>query len=707
MCKLKVPQSRGWLLLALFVIGQSARADTVEPLARVSEIRRLSHEELAKRPAAALRGVVTFSFRNGDFIVDDGEGMFARWVSANRAGGWVGELGDVVEVRGTAREGLFAPIVEIGSVKTVGRSDLPAARPVAIAEFFTGKHDCQRVEVRGVVQWVHTEPEANYAGEQRVDLVADGQTVAARFFSKGPLNSSRLIDAEVRVAGVASQDLNTRREIIGAAIRVRSLDEFVIDRAAPEAPWESPLVDISQVAAFRVDGLPLHRIRVRGVVSSAVPGESFYIQNGDGGLRVQSYQADALAPGDEVEVLGFVKRGKRFAELGNAIFRKTGAGAPPTAREEPMEEIFAANIGTRETRGNDLDGRLVALRGVLQSVERTVTDGARVYVLVGRQSIAATLGAGREAEALWRLLPGSEVRVAGVCVLEFDKTVRPGVVPEKVTRFELLLRDARDVAVLRPPPWWTPQRLWIALGAVCAGGALALGWTLVLRRVVARQAVVITKNTEALVLRDERSRMARELHDTLEQHLTSVRMQVETAADDLTDSPAEARTTLETALGMLRFSHEEVRRAVWSLRTHELEAGGLVPAIHALFPRSDAGPIVEFTVTGAVRRLAAVLEFHLLRIGQEAVTNARKHAGASRISMTLDFGAENITLTVCDDGCGFDEDAAMQPGAHFGLLGMRERANKINGRLTIERSPDGGARITITAPNSTPEPISP
>lgn len=696
---------RGWLLA--FAAQTLAADEGPAPLTRVADIRRLSREELAKRPPAALRGVVTFALTHGDLVVDDGEGIFARWIAPRSAGKWEGKLGDVVEVKGTARAGMYAPIVEIGSVEVVGRSALPAAHAVPVAELFSGKYDSQQVAVRGVVQWVHTEPGANDAGEQRVDLVADGRLVVARFFSKGPLDRARLIDAEVRVAGVATQDLNTRREAIGAALRVRASEEFVIERPAPAAPWESPLVEISRVAAFRVEGLPQHRIRVRGVVSLAVPGESFYIQDEVSGLRVQSFQADALAPGDEVEVLGFVLRGERFAELGNAAFRKMGAGAPLAAREVGLGEIFSASSGTREKRGSDLDGRLVALRGVLQSVERTATGGARVYVLAEGQSIAATLGAGREADALRRLLPGSLVRVAGVCVLEFDTTVRPGVVPERVTRFQLLLREARDVTLLRAPPWWTPRRLWMALGVVCGGAALAVGWTLVLRRVVARQAVVIAKSTEALVLRDERSRMARELHDTLEQHLTSVRMQVETATDDLTDSPAEARTTLATALGMLRFSHEEVRRAVWSLRTHELEAGGLVPAIRALFPPTDSGPRVEFTVAGTVRRLPAVVEFHLLRIAQEAVTNARKHAGAGGIAVALDFGAESITLAVSDDGCGFDSEAATTDGTHFGLLGMRERANKINGRLAIERGPGGGARVTVTAPISTLEPIAP
>ncbi len=103
-------------------------------------------------------------------------------------------------------------------------------------------------------------------------------------------------------------------------------------------------------------------------------------------------------------------------------------------------------------------------------------------------------------------------------------------------------------------------------------------------------------------------------------------------------------------------------------------------------------------VTGQVRRLSPVIENNFLRVGQEAVTNAVKHARAKHINLTLDFGGKQLSLTVVDDGCGFDPANPPVSEGGFGLVGMQERALELKGELKVRTVPNQGTEITLRVP---------
>ena len=111
-----------------------------------------------------------------------------------------------------------------------------------------------------------------------------------------------------------------------------------------------------------------------------------------------------------------------------------------------------------------------------------------------------------------------------------------------------------------------------------------------------------------------------------------------------------------------------------------------------------AGVEISVEVSGAPRRLPAPLEAHLFQIGREALANAVRHARATRIRLEIRFREAGVELSVEDDGCGFEAAAAPAVAAgHFGLVGMRERAEQIGGRLRIQSHPAGGTRIEVEA----------
>jgi signal transduction histidine kinase len=206
---------------------------------------------------------------------------------------------------------------------------------------------------------------------------------------------------------------------------------------------------------------------------------------------------------------------------------------------------------------------------------------------------------------------------------------------------------------------------------------------------------------------EERARLSREIHDTLAQGFASVVTQLEAADAQLLPSPERARGHLRAAEEVARASLEEARGLVWALRPGTLQDGGLPAAIQraaaaaAPVPAPGESPTaVDVTVAGQPRQLATDVEVTLLRSAQEAMANALRHAHASRVTVTLTYFDDAVSLDVIDDGAGFDPSAVLGPGpaGGHGLPGMRERAERLGGHLDVESAPGDGTVIALQLP---------
>jgi len=201
------------------------------------------------------------------------------------------------------------------------------------------------------------------------------------------------------------------------------------------------------------------------------------------------------------------------------------------------------------------------------------------------------------------------------------------------------------------------------------------------------------------LLTAERTRLARELHDTLEQTLASVGLQLDAAKGFFGEQPDHSEKLLDSATELLRESQAEVRRSVWNLRSVKLEEATLVDALQQLASAlADAnGPVVEVECISKPVQVPPGVASHLFRVAQEAVTNALKHSQAKHIRISLAFELDGLRLVVADDGCGFDANNAAADG-HFGLRGLRERATAMRGKLDVASKPDAGTRVEIFVP---------
>ncbi len=200
---------------------------------------------------------------------------------------------------------------------------------------------------------------------------------------------------------------------------------------------------------------------------------------------------------------------------------------------------------------------------------------------------------------------------------------------------------------------------------------------------------------------EERNRIAREIHDTLAQAFTGMLIQIGVAQRIAKDQPEEAWTLVEHVAELAREGLSAVRRSVWALQPEAEEyrdLAGALPRTVAQITR-HCNLEAEVHIHGTPRLLPADIGMNLLRIGQEAVNNAIQHSHAQKLFLELTFEPDQVRLFVQDDGQGFD--VRRNPaGGGFGLMGMRQRAERIGGELIIASQPGYGTELIVTAPTS-------
>ena len=243
------------------------------------------------------------------------------------------------------------------------------------------------------------------------------------------------------------------------------------------------------------------------------------------------------------------------------------------------------------------------------------------------------------------------------------------------------------------------RRPWF-LGASGLGLALtlALAWWLRVRAIHHRFSLVFA----------ERARVSREIHDTLLQSLGAIGMELETVAREVDSSQDAAIRSLRRLRRQVAHSVREARQSIWELRSDRIETHGLAEAIRHWIADGSSGRIEHADVveSGRSRRYPAEIEEQLLRIAQEAITNAVRHASAQHIRVSVDHRRDSVALHVADDGRGFvPEDCRATRGEHWGLVTIKERAARVGGHLTIVSGPNKGTVVetivTVSSVEST------
>jgi signal transduction histidine kinase len=666
------------LLLAL---SHAAGEPVVEKVRTAAALRGMLPAEARKGLPVEMEVSVTFVDRSrGMLFVDDGaDGFYVRGHNLVAKSDWL-VAGRRVRLIGVTAEGDFLPVVFASEFIDLGAGVMPpATRLSPLRTILAPLMDSQWVELEGLVKRVTEEQ-----GGVMLALQIDGLRLPLELPRRGELETPvalplHLLERRVRVRVVAATQFNQQRQMSGRLLYLPGLEFLtLLDRESPAG--SAPLRRVDELL---LSSSPLNeRVRVRGIVTYAVPGQMLFLRGEGGSMKIDTALTPDLKPGSLIEAEGSVSLLPFRPGLNATVLTKLGESEPPVP----------VRLDYRTDRRSDDHFELVTLDTTYVDTMQA-SNGARLLCRSEGVVFEAKLPPNLHHEL--KLEPGMRLRLQGICELESDK---PFGIARITKVFKLSLRSAQDLLILQTPPYWNNHRLLLLLATTGGAGLLIATWAWMLRRKVAEQSIVIEQQTTARATLDERQRIARDLHDTLEQELSGVSMLLDTTSQQIETGDGEPKRSLDLARQLLRHSREESRSTIRDLRSVAIEQLGLVGAMQdTLRPLAEgAGMAFDFGTSGTVMRLPGTLEEAFLRIAHEAVTNAAKHSRGSRVDVRMAYGPEEVTLEVSDDGSGFEPDTAGDDATgHFGLMGMKERALRIGAKLRVVNLGGKGTRVSL------------
>ena len=720
------------LVLLFFVVFTLSSAGQVvsqrlpdKHLTSACEVLALSSEQASRGIGISVTGVVTAAESDWDgrfFVQDASGGVFVENIGSTQP-----RPGDVVAVSGVSAPGGYAPIITAPSWEKVGTAALPEPKPVLIEQLMSGAEDSQRIEISGIVRNVQGGLNTTF----QIELASGGYSVDVFGPIPAGIDPQSLIGAKIKVKGTAATSYNAPlRHLVTVNVYVPLAGDFIVEQFPASNPFNKPVTPISNIGQYR-SGLPLgYRVHVKGVVTCQRNGEDVFIQDATGGLEVTSSQIISLSPGDVIEAVGFPDVKSFFPVLEDAVLRKT---------DEPRASVLPTKVPTAELFKGLHHADFITLSGTLldrltEEVPAS-TGGSNILkttlVLQNSNLLFTAEADTAKSDSLLQSIPiGSTVRICGVCFLQSDKN-------GKIQSFHILIPDSNDASIITKPSWLSAQHLLIILVIALVAIVFAASWIIMVskRNLALRQLMrereqdqrELQKAHDTLEMRveertrqlefqitarkevevrskailAERTRLAKELHDTLEQTLTGITLQLNTVAKLFKPEPDKASHHLGLVRSMVRISQVDLRRSIWDLRSRELEAFDLSSALLISSNRiaDSAGIRVEINTKGDIRPLPEIVEENILRICQEAITNTVKHAGAHWVQIELEFCVEKVTLQIKDDGKGFTPDHCAGPNdGHFGLLGMSERTKRLGGNIAVTSAHGRGTIVHVELP---------
>ena len=657
-----------WLFILMTPAGLGAFDPpvSVRPLRSISDIRKMTYEESRLAPPVSLRVIVISHHADGFDGQDNSGGLFFEIPPAQ-----LPSIGEELTVTGNVTGGFYGPYVIVDQVEKHGSK--PPPRPLNFRPDFvqTGLGDHRWIEIEGLIVDVKFEE-----GKRRGSgLLVTGQSdLVIRFRNAAEdfdvARIGKMVGSWVRLRGSGAPLFNDQRQRIGSDI-ICSRHQFV---EVIEQTGESEPVRLDEIGRWDSSRTRQALVETSGTVTLVESSSTFVVQSGPYGARINSLSPAGVAVGDVINLTGLAETdgyfvGLRYAKI--AAADGPGDSVEPIADSDPLSREHAFQLVT-------LSGRLIEKGRNLINLQ------------VNEALVPVSMPAGISAT-----LPpeGSELNLRGVKLVAADER-------GEVRSVLIAVRDRADISVLAVPSWWTPARYWMAILILAAGALLFLTWLLALNRRVKKQTALIAEQIESNATLEERNRIARELHDTLSQGFSGVGYQLASVSNHLATDPDKARKKLDAARQMVEHSLAEARDSLIGLRVpagaESLDfPNATLAAAKTRCEEAEVDFEAEREGWTEGSKLPPETAYACHRIVLEAVTNALRHSGAARVRVSLAAAAGRARITVADDGRGFStSDRA--PEGHFGLQGMRERAQQLGAALAVRSAPGQGTSVELS-----------
>ena len=703
-------------------------------LTTIHQVRSLSPNEAMRKYPVHIRATVTYYDPGGYivFVEDRNDGIY---VSPHDLPVTGVRVGDLVDIDAVSQAGNFAPILGQPHVRVVARNVPLPHRRTSMDRILSGAEDSRLVDVEGVIRNASVS-----RGVASLDVVYARDRFSA--YVPGLIHPEHLLDARVAILGVCGTLYNDRRQLRGIQLFVPGPNDLRVI----EPPSASERVAVDHVLDFAADRPAGHHVRVSGIVTRS-SASLLFIRDADNGLRVGLRRSAQLAPGDQVDVVGYPRADRLVPLLEDAEVFPNGHGRPPA----PV--VTSAQDLVRGLHAN----QLVQVDAYVRSSTSSIAEE-----LFELQSGTTTFHAVFDKAAGQRvqLEAGSKVRLTGI----FDVQSWQPVTRTGTGDFHILLRSPSDVEILVTAPWWTSDRALQAIGVVAAAALIAFGWVFVLRRKVHQQTATIRQKLEAEVsLRkaaEAASRVQSELTELkrIEGELVAARDAAEeanrTKSVFLANMSHELRTPLNAIIGysqMLREDYIGAEQAEVRGDLEKIERSGqmLLGIIDDILDLSkieagretvkaqtfDVAAVLQ-DVSNAVQPLARlqgnVLEIDcpeharmayadLSKFRQSVlnlVNNALKFTERGCVSVAVNKlrngDGEWTEVHVSDTGIGIGREhlgKLFQPfsqvdgsatrkynGTGLGLAISKKFCQMMGGDITVESEPGRGSRFSIRVP---------
>ena len=576
-------------------------------------------------------------------------------------------------------------------LSVLGSGAVPDIPTITGKDFVSGRFDCYVVRIVAKVRDVF--PDEIDPGYTYLVLDCDGETV---YLPQHTTDVTHMptVGTTIEASGICIPSYPAGRRHLG---RMLSGNYRVLSQSTADPFTVPALGSFNRLRPPEIARLGQHL--VRGRILAVWHGDTALLKADDDRIiKVEFAQHNLPTVDASVEVVGFPESDLYNINLTRAIWRTTsGTKAEPETPTTASTESLLSDSSGHPRYDFLAHGRLIRLSGIVRNLPGEGNDDGRFNLESGRFIVPIDVSSCPN--ALSAIGVGYGVEVSGVCVMETENW-RPNAVFPRSKGFTLVVRDPDDIRVVSRPSWWTPSHTLSVVGALLAVLVAILIWNLLLRRVVERRSRALEKEITARIGSDlkvyERTRLAVELHDSLAQNLSGVSFEIDAASDFAKENPDEMMKHLGIASSALKSCRDELRNCLWDLRNQSLEDEDMDTAIRRTLTPHLAGAKLSVRFNVPRTRLPDNVAHAILRIIRELTVNAVRHGHAKDIKVAGCIENGHLLFSVRDNGCGFDPDN--HPGVeqgHYGLQGICERAEDLDGDMSIESRPGHGAKVTV------------